>query len=94
MIKTMKGFTQTETEALQPREHTTQGDYQITEISRVASRATIHCFSEKKEARGPQWKLSSLRIKKNHEGKYFSMDCRMKQWDSLTQDVVEVKRKI
>ena len=47
MIKTLKGFTQTETDALQSRENTTQGDYQITKLSRVASRTTIHCFSEK-----------------------------------------------
>lgn len=47
MIKTWKGFAQTETEALQSRENTNQGDYQITKISRVVSRTTIHCFSEK-----------------------------------------------
>jgi len=89
MIKTMKGLAQTKTKALQSRENTTQGDYQITEVSRVASRTTIHCFLEKKEASG-NYQASGL---ENHEGKCFSTDCRMKQWDSLTQDVVEVKRK-
>lgn len=78
MIRIMKWLAQKETQALQSRENTTQGDCQITKISRVANRATIHCFLEKKEARGSQWKLSSLRIK-NHEGKCFSTDCRMKQ---------------
>lgn len=47
MIKTWKGFAQTDTEALQSRENIIQGDYQITKISRVVSRTTIHCFSEK-----------------------------------------------
>lgn len=53
MIKTLKCFTQTATEALQSRENTTQRDYQITKISRVASRTTIHCFSEKGSKRLP-----------------------------------------
>lgn len=71
MIKTMKGLAQTETKALQSGENTTQGDYQITKISRVARRTTIHCFLGKKEARGPQWRLSSLRIKKSQREVFF-----------------------
>lgn len=71
MIKAMKGLAQQETKALQAAENTSQGDYQITKISRAASRTTIHCFLKKTEARGPQWKLSNLGTKKIMKGSAF-----------------------
>lgn len=53
MIKKWIGFTQTETEALQSRENTAQGDYQITKMSGVARRTAMHCFSEKEGSKRP-----------------------------------------